>query len=522
MKLEGGSYGLYADGTSGYGAYLDGGGTSHAGLYVIATSSASSSPAAKFVGDFSGEGLLITPGSSCTTAAVYMNAGSSSSATGLHAQGGSSGGAGIKAFGYSYGLHADGTTGHGAYLDGGGSSSSGLYVTASNISASTPAMAIVGSNTGEGVKVTPGSSCSTAAMLIDSSSTSSADGIEALSGSSGGSGLKASGYTYGIQATASAGTGFFTQGTSYGLYAHGSTGTGAYFDGDSGHGIDAAGSSYGMNIVGSTYGLYANGTSGSGMYVLGSSGSGLKASGSTYDFEGNIQGALSGAVGSVTGAVGSVAGNVDGSVGSVTGAINTAAGTLQTLDGLDTAQDTKHDTTAGKVDIAQADLDIITGSDGVTFAATQPNYAPIEPTTAGRKLDVTAAGNAGIDWGNVENPTTTVALTGTTVAPLYHADIHMTIDEANSRDEYVTVWFKDGVRQTSGITVPTIQVVENGSDLIASITPNAGDVGNGVLIHRESTVSERTTGGEPVTVIVTATIDSSTRTFVANLSRDDT
>ena len=37
------------------------------------------------------------------------------------------------------------------------------------------------------------------------------------------------------------------------------------------------------------------------------------------------------------------------------------------------------------------------------------------PTTSGRSLDVTATGAAGIDWGNVENPTTTVGLSGTTV-----------------------------------------------------------------------------------------------------------
>lgn len=40
---------------------------------------------------------------------------------------------------------------------------------------------------------------------------------------------------------------------------------------------------------------------------------------------------------------------------------------------------------------------------------------PLQSTTAGRTLDVTATGAAGIDWGNVENPTTTVGLTGTTV-----------------------------------------------------------------------------------------------------------
>jgi len=39
----------------------------------------------------------------------------------------------------------------------------------------------------------------------------------------------------------------------------------------------------------------------------------------------------------------------------------------------------------------------------------------VEPTVAGRTLDITATGAAGIDWGNVENPTTTINFTNTTV-----------------------------------------------------------------------------------------------------------
>lgn len=40
---------------------------------------------------------------------------------------------------------------------------------------------------------------------------------------------------------------------------------------------------------------------------------------------------------------------------------------------------------------------------------------PLQSTTAGRKLDVTATGAAGIDWGNVENPTTAVDLSATDI-----------------------------------------------------------------------------------------------------------
>lgn len=47
--------------------------------------------------------------------------------------------------------------------------------------------------------------------------------------------------------------------------------------------------------------------------------------------------------------------------------------------------------------------------------ATRPLEDLAFPTVAGRSLDVTATGAAGIDWGNVENPTTAVDLSGTDI-----------------------------------------------------------------------------------------------------------
>lgn len=43
---------------------------------------------------------------------------------------------------------------------------------------------------------------------------------------------------------------------------------------------------------------------------------------------------------------------------------------------------------------------------------------PLIPTVAGRTLDVSAGGEAGVDWANVGSPTTTVGLSGTTVGAL--------------------------------------------------------------------------------------------------------
>ena len=60
--------------------------------------------------------------------------------------------------------------------------------------------------------------------------------------------------------------------------------------------------------------------------------------------------------------------------------------------------------------------------DGLAGDTTTPDttvrwfeLAALRPTTADRTLDVTATGAAGIDWANIENPTTAVGLSGTTV-----------------------------------------------------------------------------------------------------------
>lgn len=52
------------------------------------------------------------------------------------------------------------------------------------------------------------------------------------------------------------------------------------------------------------------------------------------------------------------------------------------------------------------------------------DYGALKPTTAGRTLDVSAGGEAGIDWANVGSPTTAVALTGTTIATTQQVDVN--------------------------------------------------------------------------------------------------
>jgi hypothetical protein len=47
----------------------------------------------------------------------------------------------------------------------------------------------------------------------------------------------------------------------------------------------------------------------------------------------------------------------------------------------------------------------------------------LKPTTAGRALDVSAGGEAGLDWANVGSPTTALDLSGTTIKTTQKVDV---------------------------------------------------------------------------------------------------
>jgi len=101
---------------------------------------------------------------------------------------------------------------------------------------------------------------------------------------------------------------------------------------------------------------------------------------------------------------------------------------------------------------------------------------------------------------------------------VYHADVFLTRDALNSQDEYTIVWYKNGTPVTSGITVPTIQVVKrsDGSDLIASTAMT--QIGSTGCYKLDS--STRLTSGEAAVAVITATIDESSRTWRRPVGRD--
>lgn len=86
---------------------------------------------------------------------------------------------------------------------------------------------------------------------------------------------------------------------------------------------------------------------------------------------------------------------------------------------------------------------------------------PLVPTTAGRKLDVSAGGEAGIDWANIGSPTTSVALTGTTIAVTQKVDVDTIKTNPVVNGGTVTFPTNATLASTTNITAGTITTVTN-------------------------------------------------------------
>ena len=104
----------------------------------------------------------------------------------------------------------------------------------------------------------------------------------------------------------------------------------------------------------------------------------------------------------------------------------------------------------------------INGSGQVTVGGYGTGLAPLQPTVAGRTLDVTTTGEAGIDWGNIGSPTTTVNLAGTTIST--SQAVASVSGSVNSVASAVTV----GTINNNVITAASIATDAIDSDAIAN------------------------------------------------------
>lgn len=113
------------------------------------------------------------------------------------------------------------------------------------------------------------------------------------------------------------------------------------------------------------------------------------------------------------------------------------------------------------------------------FASGAPGY--LQPTTAGRTLNVTTTGAAGIDWGNVENQSTSVNLSGTTINLVNTATTltnGVTVTTNNDKTSY-SLSASQTFNMTGNITGNLSGSVGSVTGAVGSVTGNVvGSVGS--------------------------------------------
>lgn len=102
-------------------------------------------------------------------------------------------------------------------------------------------------------------------------------------------------------------------------------------------------------------------------------------------------------------------------------------------------------------------------------------------TTSGRTIDVSAGGEVGLDWANVGSPTTTQALTGTTIATTQKVDVETIKTNPVVNAGTVTFPTTATLASTTNITAGTIATVSGNvtGNVGGNVTGSVGSVATG-------------------------------------------
>lgn len=99
--------------------------------------------------------------------------------------------------------------------------------------------------------------------------------------------------------------------------------------------------------------------------------------------------------------------------------------------------------------ITTGTVDSVSVTGTVVGSFTLRKNSSLKPTTAARTLDVSAGGEAGVDWANVGSPTTTVDLSGTTISTAQDVDVNTIKGQTVTCAAGVTVLASVGTAATS-------------------------------------------------------------------------
>lgn len=101
------------------------------------------------------------------------------------------------------------------------------------------------------------------------------------------------------------------------------------------------------------------------------------------------------------------------------------------------------------------------------------NRSAVMPTTAARTVDVSAGGEVGVDWANVGSPTTSLALTGTTIATTQKVDLETIKTNPVVNAGTVTFPTTATLASTTNITAGTVTTATTATNLTNA--PTNGD-----------------------------------------------
>ena len=145
----------------------------------------------------------------------------------------------------------------------------------------------------------------------------------------------------------------------------------------------------------------------------------------------------------------------------------------------------------------------------ITQAAMAPVTRTVEiyrpETTEGNTLDVTATGAAGVDWGNVENKTTSNDLTGTTIATTQKVDVETIKTNPVVNGGTITFPTTATLASTTNITAGTIATVTNLTN-----APTNGDL----TATMKTSVTTAATASTPIAASVSGNVDGSVASVV--------
>lgn len=147
--------------------------------------------------------------------------------------------------------------------------------------------------------------------------------------------------------------------------------------------------------------------------------------------------------------------------------------------------------------ITTGTVDSVSVVGSVVGSFTLRKNSALKPTTAGRTLDVSAGGEAGVDWANVGSPTTSLALTGTTIASTQKVDVDTIKTNPVVNAGTVTFPTTATLASTTNITGGTITTVTNLTN-----APTNGDL----TATMKTSVTTAATAATPTAAAVTGNV----------------